>query len=135
MKIISTLLPAEPSDLVGGKPAIVTALDTLVDQKPLIVGLTIGALQGPQLTDVKLSQVGSLIVERCARHQDLNYPDGTVLIAGVASVGNAVERVRKVLAQAAPGTFVLLVCADDKVYDAAYPALCVDLKSANADPQ
>ncbi|MBN8493224.1 MAG: hypothetical protein J0M00_17590 [Burkholderiales bacterium] len=135
MKIISTLLPAAPSDLASGKPTIVMALDTLVDQKPLVVGLTVGALQGPQLTDVALSQVGQVIVERCIWHQELNYPDGAVLIAGVARVGDAKERVRKVLAQAAPGTFVLLVCADDKVYDAAYPALCVDLKSANANPQ
>ncbi len=135
MKIISTLLPAEASSLVDGRAAVVMALDTLVDQKPLIVGFTVGAMQGPQLTDVRLSDVGHHIVERCVRHQKLNYTDGAVLIAGVASVGNAIQRVRQVLAHAPPKTFVLLVCANDKVYDAAYPALCIDLKSASGNPQ
>jgi len=135
MKIISTLLPAEPSELVGGRPAIVYALDTLVDQKGLIVGITVGAMDGPKLSDVRLSAVGRLIVERCGRHQTLNYPQGPVLIAGVARVSNAKQRVRHVLANAPPHAFVLLVCANDKVYDAACPALCIDLQSANGCAQ
>lgn len=135
MRIISTFLPAETSSLVEGRPSIVMAFDTLVNQKSHVVGITVGRLQGPNLADVEVSPVGQHIIERCSRHMAQNYPQGTVVIAGVASVSSAKERVRQVLAKAPPQSFVLLVCANDKVYDAAFPALCVDLKSANMKPQ
>lgn len=135
MRIISTPLPAAPSALLNGRSAIVMALDTLVDEKPLVVGLAIGTTNGPDLANVRTTAVGNVIVERCSRHMELNYPDGAVVIAGVAQVAGAVERVRQVLTKAPPESFVLLLCANDKVYDAAYPTLGVDLKAANEGPQ
>ena len=131
MKIISTFLPPEKSTLVGDNLAIVMAFDTLVGEKSHVVGITVGRMDGPQLADVHVSAVGQSIIERCSRHIAQNYPQATVVVAGVASITSAKERVRQVLAKAPPGSFVLLVCADDKVYDAAFPALCVDMQSAN----
>lgn len=135
MRIISTPLPAEPSALAEGGPAIVMALDTLVEQKSLVVGLTEGVMQGPQLSDLRLSPVGKLVVDRCRRHLQLNYSQGAVVIAGVAQVAGAKQRVRDVLAKAPPHAFVLLLCANGKVYDAAYASLGIDLQAANHGPQ
>lgn len=100
MRIVSSPLPAEVATLVDGRPAIVMAFDTLVDQKSLVVGLTEGVMSGPDLADLRLSDVGALIVERCRRHMQLNYPQGAVVLAGVAQVASAKQRVRQVLAHA-----------------------------------
>jgi len=135
LRIISTPLPAEASELTGGRPTVVMALDTLVDQKSLVVGLTEGVMQGPDLAGVRVSAVGQLIIDRCARHLKLNYPDATVVIAGVAQVGSAVKRVRHVLAKAPPHAFVLLLCADGKTYDVAHTALNIQFQPSNECPQ
>lgn len=134
-RIQSTPLPAAESDLVPGRRTVVMALDTFVGQKGLVVGLTVGRMKGPDIADVHLSELGMLIVERCVRHQEVNYPDGLVVVAGVAQVAGAKERVRKVLAEVEPGTFVLLVCADAKTYDAAQAVLGINLQSANQRSQ
>lgn len=135
MRIISTPLPPAPEELLQGRPTVLMAFDTLADDKSLVVGITVGRLGGPHLEDVALSEPGRLIVERCGRHMQLNHPQGAVVVAGVAQVASAKQRVRHVLTQAPPGSFVLLVCADGKVYDAAFPALCVDLQALNQKPQ
>lgn len=135
MRIISTLLPPAKTGLIEGRLSVVMAFDTLVDEKSHVVGITVGAMDGPHLADVRVSPVGRAIIERCAGHVAQNYPQGAVVIAGVARVPGAKERVRQVLAKAPPNSFVLLVCADDKVYDAAFPALCVDFQAANVKPQ
>lgn len=135
MRIISTFLPAEPSALMQGRPTIMMAFDTLVEQKSHVVGITVGRVNGPDLTDVRVSPTGLGIIDRCTRHMAQNYPQGATVLAGVASVTGAKQRVRDVLANAPPDAFVLLVCANDKVYDAAFPALCVDSKSANMQAQ
>lgn len=111
------------------------AFDTLVDQKSYVVGITVGSLDGPNITDVRVSPVGQAIIERCGRHVTQNYPQAAVVVAGVASVSSAKKRVCDVLAKAPNGSFVLLICANNKVYDAAFPALGVDLQSANMKPQ
>lgn len=135
MRIISTFLPPQPNALAGGSPTVVMAFDTLVDHKSHVVGITVGHMDGPDLASVHVSPVGQAVIDRCAGHVAQNYPQATVVVAGVASVSGAVQRVRHVLAKAPPGSFVLLLCANDKVYDAAYPALGVDLQSANMKPQ
>ena len=135
MKTISTFLPPEKSSITGDRPSVMMAFDTLVGQKSYVVGITVGRLNGPDIADVMVSEVGQAIIDRCARHMARNYPQGTVIVAGVASVTGAKERVRQVLAKAPPESFVLLVCANDKVYDAAFPALGVDLQSANMNAQ
>lgn len=131
MRIVSTFLPAEVSSLAGDSPTIVMAFDTLVDEKSHVVGITVGRVDGPDLADVRVSPIGQCIINRCAGHIAQNYPQATVVVAGVASVTSAKQRVRDVLAKAPPKSFVLLVCANDKVYDAAFPALGLDLQSAN----
>ena len=135
MRIISTFLPAQNSTLKPGSPAIMMAFDTLVDEVSHVVGITVGAVDGPNLAQVRVSQVGQAIIERCTAHVARNYPQAAVVVAGVASVTSAKQRVRNVLAKAPKNSFVLLVCANDKVYDAAFPALCVDMQSANQNPQ
>lgn len=135
MRIVSTFLPPEVTGLAGDRPTVVMAFDTLVDEKSHVVGITVGRMDGPNLADVRVSAVGQAIINRCASHIAQNYPQATVVVAGVASVTSAKQRVRNVLAKAPPESFVLLVCADDKVYDAAFPALGVDMQSANMQLQ
>lgn len=131
MRIVSTFLPAEVSGIAGDSPTIVMAFDTLVDEKSHVVGITVGRMDGPNLADVRVSALGKAIISRCAGHIAQNYPQAPVVVAGVASVTGAKQRVRDVLAKAPPQSFVLFVCANNKVYDAAFPALGVDLQSAN----
>lgn len=140
MRIVSTFLPPEVGgeslgQELAGRPSIVMAFDTLVGQKSHVVGITVGRMDGPDLADVRVSAIGQIIIDRCAAHIDKNYPQATVVVAGVASVTGAKERVRHVLAKAPPDSFVLLVCANDKIYDAAFPALGVDMQSANVQLQ
>jgi hypothetical protein len=135
MRILSTFLPAAREEVVGESPTVLMAFDTLVEEKAVVVGLTEGSVQGPDIASARISAVGQMVLKRCAAHHRLNYPEGAVVLAGVASVGGAKERVRKVLAQAPEHAFVLLVCANGKVYDAAFEALGVDLQSANQQCQ
>jgi hypothetical protein len=137
MRIVSTFLPGQPDkDLVDGPNKVVLmAFDTLVGEKSLVVGITVGKITR-DAKDAELSQVGVRVMHRVMDHHALNYPQSApVIFAGVASVSNAVQRVRNVLANAPHQAALMLVCADDKVYDAAFPALRVDLKSANMDTQ
>lgn len=135
MRIVSTLLPAEVSGLAGGSPTIVMAFDTLVDEKSHVVGITVGSMDGPNLADVRVCALGQGIIDRCARHLAQNYPQAAVVVAGVASVGGAKQRVRDVLAKAPKDSFVLLVCANNKVYDAAFPALGLNVQATNLQMQ
>lgn len=131
MRIISTFLPAAPEEALGNRPAILMAFDTLVDQKSLVVGLAEGVVSGPDIAQASLSATGNLVAQRCAAHKAINHPDGPIVLAGVTSVSRAKQRVRQVLAQAPEHAFVLLLCANGKVYDAAFDALGVDMQSAN----
>lgn len=134
MRIISTFLKPEPNAELGAN-ALVTVFDTLVDDKSLVVGITEGIVQGNDLADLRVSKVGQLVIDRLRRHKQLNYPNGPVILAGMASVAGAKERVRKVLSKAPPGAAVLLLCANGKVYDAAFDGLGIDYASANVNPQ
>jgi hypothetical protein len=130
-RIISTFLPPAPAEGVADA-AILMVFDTLVNEKNLVVGFTVGVMDGPDLEGVRVSEIGRRVIERMGEHHQANYPGGPVAVFGVASRYGAPERVRKVLAQAPPDSAVLLVCADDKVYDAAFPALGVDYQSLTA---
>ncbi|MBD9530429.1 hypothetical protein IB233_02125 [Comamonas sp. CMM01] len=130
LQVISTFLPPQAVDGISPK-TVLMLFDTLVDKKRVVVGITVGQVQGPDLRDVRVSPIGQNIINALGRHMDLNYPDSPVIIAGVAQIPGAKERVRKVLAHAPEGSGVLLVCANNKVYDAAFPALCIDYQSAN----
>lgn len=135
MRVISTPLPSAAEYSMQDSQTVLMAFDTLVDDKTLVVGITVGALNGPALDDVAVSEPGRLIVQRCRRHMQLNYPQAPVVVAGVAQVASAKKRVRDVLAKAPPRAFVLLVCASGKVYDAAFPALNVDFQAMNVKLQ
>jgi len=130
LQISSTFLPPQKIESIE-QPAVLMLFDTLVNQKRVVVGITVGKVQGADLDSVRVSAIGQNIITALASHMRLNYPQGAVVVAGVAQVPSAKERVRKVLAQAPEGSGVLLVCADNKVYDAAFPALGVDYQSAN----
>lgn len=134
MRVISTFLKPEHTAEFDAN-ALLMVFDTLVDKKSAVVGITVGSVQGNDIHSVRVSKVGQLIIDRLGRHVNANYPGAPVVVAGVASVTGAKERVRKVLAQIPDRSALLLVCADDKVYDAAFPALCVDMQSANASTQ
>lgn len=135
MRVISTMLPAQPDEFVGGRAAVLMTLDTLVGDKRVVTGLTIGQVHGPHLADIRPSPLGTRVIARCIAHHQLNYPTGVLVVAGVAKIAGAKQRVRQVLAKAPDQALVLFICADDKVYDAAFPALCVDLESMNIGPQ
>lgn len=135
MRIVSTFLPSEHTPEAGDQATIVMVFDTLVDQVSVVVGITVGQVQGNDLNAVRVSSVGQVVIARLGAHRQRNYPNGVVVVAGVAQVASAKKRVRDVLAKAPQGAAVLLVCADDKVYDAAFDALGVDMQSANMRPQ
>lgn len=134
MRIISTFLAPEHSQELG-QHTILMVFDTLVQEKSVVVGITVGVVQGNDLAGVLVSPTGQMVVERLERHRERNYPQGAVVIAGVAKVAGAKERVRQVLAKAPEHAAVLLVCVDDKVYDAAFAGLGVDYGSANMKTQ
>ena len=134
MRIISTFIAPEHSQELG-QHTLVTVFDTLVQEKSVVVGITVGVVQGNQFDAVRVSPVGQAVVQRLAAHWQRNYPDGPVVIAGVAKVAGAKERVRQVLAKAPEHAAVLLVCVDNKVYDAAFTGLGVDYGSANMKTQ
>ena len=134
MRIISTPLPAAPEELTNGRQTIVMALDTLYQDKSLVVGLLQGALTTDRLDGLVVSPVGQAVLDRCGHHHRRNYPDGDVVVAGVAQASSAAQRVRQVLAKAPPHALVLLVCSTGKVYDAAFAALGIN-PSAAATPQ
>lgn len=135
MRIISTFLPAV-FDAEFGKKTILMAFDTLIDDKSVVIGITVGRLDGPTLDDVMVGAIGQKIITRLAGHHKLNYPQTSpVVIAGVQSVSNAVHRVRNVLRNVPDKSVLLFVCSNDKVYDAAFTALGVDFKSADMQAQ
>jgi hypothetical protein len=70
-----------------------------------------------------------------AAHHKASYPGSDVVIAGVANRHGAKDRVRNVQTKAPPCSAVLLLCADDKVYDTAFEALNIDLQSLRFDRQ
>ncbi len=135
MRVISTFLPPQFDESVGAK-TVLTAFDTLVDEKSIVVGITVGLIKGPTVDDALVTPTGMKIIARVMDHQALNYPDAPVVVfAGVQTVGNAVKRVRNLLEKAPHHSTLIIVCADDKVYDAAVTGLGVDFKSANIKPQ
>ncbi len=131
MTIISTFLKSKVSSALADRPTVVMAFDTLVNDKSHVVGITVGRVEGPDLESVRVSAIGQTVIERCCSRMDEKYAEPAIMIAGVASVAGAKKRVADVLAKAPPDSFVLLVCADNKVYDAAFPALGVDMQSAH----
>lgn len=134
MKIFCTYAPVQV-DPETGQGLALAVFDAFVDGKDLVVGVTVGALAGPTPEDAVVSEVGQLVLNRLAQYHDFRYPKGPFIVAGVASVGSATQRVRKVLEQAPPECALLLLCADDKVYAKAFAALNVDLQALNAKPQ
>lgn len=137
MRVISTPLAATAEEgLFEGNRILLMAFDTLVDSKNLITGITVGKLDGPTLEDVRVSDIGKRIIARMSAHAKLNAIDTSlVVVAGVQNIGGAIKRVSDVLRKAPEGATVLFVCADDKVYDAAFPALRADFQAANAEIQ
>ncbi len=135
MRIISTLLPPLEDDVrVGERPAVVLALDTLIDDKSVVLGITIGQVNGQTLQDVVLSDVGRTIVRRGLRHAQFNHPDAAVVVAGVAQLTGAKQRVRQVLAKAPEHAFVLLVAATDDVCAAVIKAVGLHHQAAHVKP-
>lgn len=140
MRVISTFLPPEAAavrvgPVAAGRPSVVMAFDTLVGEKRHVVGLAVGIVDGPDLDGVRLGAFGQIVLQRCLRHHQLNYPQGIVVVAGVAQVAGAVQRTRQVLAHAPDQSLVLLVCRDNKVYDAVFPGLHVDLQPPHFNTQ
>lgn len=141
MNIVSTFVQPAPDTLGHIKQILgfdaasrqtfqLFVFDTLVDDKSLVTGLTVGEVRGNAIDGVKVTRIGQAIIQFMLEHHDLNYPGKPIVVAGVQHVAGAVERVRQILKEAPQGAAVLIVCADDEVYDAAAPSLGVDYNSA-----
>jgi hypothetical protein len=143
MNIVSTFLPPVDSDPAidnldarfSGRKSLLMAFDTLVDEKSLVTGITVGKVYGEKLDDVAVSSIGQAIINRIGAHLRLNYPDGAVMVVGIEKISRAAQRVRQALQAAPDGAAVLFVCADSRVYDEAFPELHVDFQSANQQTQ
>lgn len=140
MRVISTFLRAASFEGTGvaavAEQGVLAVFDTLYGDKRLVVGITVGSAQSRHIDDVRLaSPVGQAVMDRMLAHHALHYPGGAVVLAGVAQVPGAKQRVGQVLAQAPDQAAVLLLCANNKVYDAAWDALGIDLNSARQDTQ
>jgi len=109
--------------------------DTLIQEKSVVTGITVGKVNGRTIEHVRVSPVGQIVIACLTQHHLLNYPGHPLIVAGVQSVAQAVERVRKVLTNAPQGAAVLFVCADGKVYDAAVLGLGIDYQSAKQNAQ
>ena len=134
MRIISTFLQPV-AGIIDGRKSMLMVFDTLVGEKQMTIGITVGKAVSQRLEDVQCSPVGHEIIDLMADHMERNTPDGIFIVAGVARRLTAPERIRQVLKRAPDRSGVLLLCADDKVYDAAFPALNIDFQSAHQDPQ
>lgn len=53
------------------------------------------------------------------------------MVAGVSQAAEAKERIHEVLGHAVHGALVLLICSNQKVYDAAFVTLNVDLQPSH----
>lgn len=147
MNVISTFVQPVPAteERIGqimaeagaftAQKAQLFVFDTLVKEKSLVTGITVGQVNGQTVDDVKVSHVGMAVIACLADHHALNYPGQPVIVAGVQQITKAVDRVRHVLKQAPPGAAVLFVCADSKIYDAAAVGLGIDYHSAKQDTQ
>lgn len=118
-----------------GEKLLLMVFDTLVDDRSIVVGITVGEV-GLTLDDLLLSSVGHKVMNQVIRHQKLNYSQtDPVIFAGVQYVSSAIQRTRNILSKAPHGAALMIVCADHKVYNAAVPALNIDSQSAKMYPQ
>lgn len=135
MRIVSTFVPCAIQGLLEGRRAQLTVFDTFVDAKRLVVGITVGDVgHGQSLEDVELSAVGQKMVKVLADHVYRNFPDAPFLVVGIGARLSAPKRVRQALKKAPENAGMLLVCANAKVYDAAFAALNVDFETAYPNP-
>ena len=134
MQIISTFAPATEGD-EPGQQVILTVFDTLIEGKSVVVGLTVGTPRAQTLDDVHVSELGQRVLRYLATYHHFRGAKGPLVVAGVASVSGAAQRVRDVLAKAPDGGAVALLCANNKVYDRAFAALNVNLQALGAKSQ
>lgn len=134
-RVTSSPLPVtEQVDGVGD--AVLMVFDTLVGNRHLVTGITVGEVVSANVFDTRVSPVGQHIIQVMAAHLQRNGLTGAFVVAGVANRLTAPKRVADVLRKAAQedASAVLLVCVDARIYDAAFPALNVDFKLPGQQP-
>lgn len=126
MKISSTFLPQTYWDEVGGLETL-SAFEVQVDNKTLVVGITVGKMVGPALDDAEVSPLAMRVVSRVIDYHQLNHLEGApFVVAEIKGTLAAVKRVREVFRLAPHRSGLMLMCSSESVYKAAFSALCVD---------
>ena len=70
-------------------------------------------------------------------HRKFNYPDspsGKNVVGMVGSVEPAVQEVKDLLRNTPDHSGLMLLCKNRRVYEAAFPALCVDFQLKTDNP-
>ncbi|MGS0742844.1 hypothetical protein ACVBEF_13560 [Glaciimonas sp. GG7] len=131
MRVISTFLPTadweEPENQVP-----LMAFDTLIDDKNVVVGLIVGKTIGPMVGKAYVTLRGLKIIRRVIEQQQLVHATAMPpVFAQMEDVDIARDQVRELLREAPHQSALVLVCGNDEIYEAVFPALCVNFQSPN----
>ena len=129
MKINSTLLPPADWEEPGGLSPL-TAFEVRIDNKSLAVGIVVGKMIGPSMEDANVSPLAMEVVRRIIDYHQRNHaPDAPFVVAELTGTLAAVKRVREVFRHAPHRSALMLICANERVYKAAFSVLGVDAVS------
>lgn len=131
MKIISTFL--HPVDWEEhGCEAPLMAFDTLINDKSVVVGIIVGSMIGPTLEDAHVSAPDLQVVRRVIEHHQFIHPKAApIIVAPMKDVDVAKTGLLELLRHAPHQSALVLLCANEMVYEAALPLLCVNFQSPN----
>lgn len=101
MNIHSTPLPLSNGPMVS-------AFDTVVDGKSLVVATAVSSNGGRHLTED-----GQDAIKAMARHQRTHYPKGMIHVASIPDGGCVLQTVQRLLGRASHGDAVVFMGADD----------------------
>ena len=126
MKIKSTFLPPADGEELGGLASL-TAFEARIDNKSLVVGIAIGTLTGPSKDEAQVNSLAMEVVNRVIDYHQRNHAqDAPFVVVELTGTLVAVKRVREVFRHAPHRSSLMLMCANERVYEAAISVLGVD---------
>ncbi|QRX83588.1 hypothetical protein [Glaciimonas sp. PAMC28666] len=129
MEIISTFLPQIGLEKLGKKTRL-TAFDTLIDGKSVVVGIAIGNIHKA----TEENAIGIKVASRVIEHHQFKHPKGAPFIVAEMKVSStAVKQARDVLRRAPHQSALMFLCTDERVYNEAFAALGVNLSHGEND--